>query len=102
MEENKKEERKRCNINIRLTEEDFNRIKTKADNMNMSISDYVRYCLLKEDLEKIKFKPSTIKEYRKKYENVLIKNTGNSDMIVEFFNILEELVSIISIFKKSV
>jgi predicted DNA binding CopG/RHH family protein len=47
MKENKK--RKKCNINIRVTEKDFNTIKNNADNMNMSVSEYVRRCLLKED-----------------------------------------------------
>jgi hypothetical protein len=83
----KKEERKRCNINIRVTEKDFNTIKSNADNMNMSVSDYVRSCLLKEDNYKDS-KPVADIEYLRDNEKILIKHIKDKGVVVESVDIL--------------
>ena len=88
MKENKKEERKGRNINIRVTEEDFNKIKTNADSMNISVSEYARSCLLKEDNYK-DIKPVAIIEFMKDDEKILIKYIKDKGVIVESVNIIE-------------
>lgn len=57
------------------------------------MSDNIKSINFKEDFEKLDNKPSTIEEFREKYEKVLIENTNDPNMVTEFFDILEELAS---------
>lgn len=79
MEENKKEEIKKCNINMRVTEEDFNRIKSNADTVNMSVSEYARRCLLKEDITNLFGGYGHIEN-----TNITLDNIGNEKYTICF------------------
>ena len=79
MEENKKEEIKKCNINMRVTEEDFNKIKSNADTVNMSVSEYARKCLLKEDISNLFGGYGHIEN-----TNITLDNIGNEKYTICF------------------
>ena len=49
----KEKKKMNFNVNVRLTEEAYNMVKTYAEARNVSISDYARNCMLKNGYEGI-------------------------------------------------